>query len=175
MHLRSKTLVSNRELGLEKYAQNLDYLVASVIYLASSKWWWGRTPSNMARELSLDPNKLAKVLRDFPGLFRKSQKVSPDTGESFYSLQARYAQWKSVDGSEPRDGDEIDPLPNDALKVILEFIQKIAEHEMTDRRVRRTHLFSLLAVLVTGFFTVYATFIRPAPEPPVVNVNIPAK
>jgi hypothetical protein len=34
-----------------KYAPNMDYLVSAVIYLGSSRYWWGRSASRMAHEL----------------------------------------------------------------------------------------------------------------------------
>ncbi|HEX8223726.1 MAG TPA: hypothetical protein VF605_07920 [Allosphingosinicella sp.] len=74
-----------------KYSEHVDYLVASVIYLATQRGWWARTPSAMAGELSLDGTKLRAVFEGFPGIFRKSKRAGSN-GEHFFSLQARYAQ-----------------------------------------------------------------------------------
>ena len=73
---------------------------------------------------------------------------------------SRYAQYESKDGEEPSSDSDIPPLSNDGLKVVLDFILKMAEHELTDARSRRTQTFSIIAVIITGSFAIYTTLLQ---------------
>jgi hypothetical protein len=111
------------------HSNRIDYLFASITYLGTHTFWWARSPKKMASELQLDEKKLLEVFEGFPGIFRKSEKTAQDTGQHFYSLQARYAQ---RDGGDVRDPDQqsyIKPLAPDQLKVIIDFVLKMAEQE----------------------------------------------
>ena len=116
-----------------KYSHNIDYLVSAIVYLGTHTYWWGRTCKNMAKELNLDAGRLHAVFEGFPGIFRKSQKLSSE-GTPFYSLQARYAQYEAKQGEEPESVSDIAPLNNERLRLLLDFVQKMAEHERADRR-----------------------------------------
>jgi hypothetical protein len=116
-----------------KYSDNIDYLVSAIFYLGTHTYWWGRTCKNMARELSLDTKRLQEVFDGFPGIFKKSQGLSPE-GTPYYSLQARYAQYDSKEGEEPKPSSDIAPLDAEKLSLLLDFVQKMAEHEKLDRR-----------------------------------------
>jgi hypothetical protein len=51
-----------------KYADNIDYLVSSILYLATHPEYWSRTPRGLATELSLDETRLGAVFDAFPGI-----------------------------------------------------------------------------------------------------------
>jgi hypothetical protein len=59
-----------------KYFKNLDYLMASIIYLGTHEYWWARSPTAMAKELGLDSGKLQAIFDSFPGIYRKSERKS---------------------------------------------------------------------------------------------------
>lgn len=86
-----------------RYADNIDYLLASILYLGTHTFYWARSPSSMASELSLDQDKLADVFRAFPGIYRSSKRTSPQ-GEHYYALQARYALKEGGRHRGPRGG-----------------------------------------------------------------------
>lgn len=126
--------------GSAKYSDHIDYLIASIIYLASQRGWWARTPKMLASELSLDENRLTAAFDGFPGIFRKSAKPS-ETGQHFYSLQARYALRDDYQGDETRV--DIPTVPIETTRLIYDFVLKAAD----DERVRnRTAISNRLAV-----------------------------
>ena len=116
-----------------KYSKNIDYLVSAIFYLGTHTYWWGRTCKNMTKELNLNSERLQEVFDGFPGIFRKSHSMSPE-GTPYYSLQARYAQYKAKKGEEPESMSDIAPLAAEKLGLLLDFVQKMAEHEKQDRR-----------------------------------------
>jgi hypothetical protein len=122
-----------------KYSDNIDYLFASITYLGTHTFWWARSPLAMARELQLDEIRLQNVFNGFPGIFRKSVRTAENTGQHFYSLQARYAQRKGGDVSDPEQESYIKPLDPDHLRLILDFVLKMAEQEAkeADQELRR--------------------------------------
>ena len=69
------------------YSEEQEYLVAAIMHLAVYERFWARSPSEMAKELSLDETRLERVLQGFKGLFREST----HTETTAYALQARYA------------------------------------------------------------------------------------
>lgn len=157
------TTVSN------KYAHNLDYLIACIIYLATSRTYWARTPAALASDLSLDQRHVRTVLEGFPGLFRKSPHRDKKDAQSYFSLQARYTLWEASGDAELDVADPLPVLPNDTLKAVLDFVQKMAEHEILEARTRRTHTASFLvavfAGLLAGLFAVYTAGIRASSTP----------
>jgi hypothetical protein len=114
-----------------RYSDSIDYLVATIIYLGTNDTWWARTPKTMADELQLKEHALKMVYEDFPGLFRKSARVSQENGQSHYSLQARYARRQGPDFSEPDETTHIAPLDLDQLNLLLEFVAKQPDRELT--------------------------------------------
>jgi hypothetical protein len=127
-----------------KYADHIDYLVALVIYLGSSKFWWARSPEALSQHLGLEERRVLQVLDGFPGLFRRGR-YSAKQKQYFYSLQARYAQYDSENGEEPKQVSDIPYLSMDSIKVVLEFVQKMVEHEKNDRRLQITQFCSIAA------------------------------
>ena len=35
-----------------RYSKHIDYLIPSIIYLGTQEYWWARSPSAMAEQLS---------------------------------------------------------------------------------------------------------------------------
>lgn len=132
-----------------KYAQNIDYLVSAILYLGTHSWYWARTPTNMAKELSLSPDKLRQVLESFPSVFRKSTKPSGN-GEHFYSLQARYALREGEDTNEPDEVSYIKPLETGQVEMLLNFVVKMVEYEKSDTRARWSSWIAVGAAIVSA-------------------------
>ena len=112
-----------------RYSDHLDTLVALATNLAMTEYK-ARTPSKLAKTLSLNESEVLLVLENFKGLFRKSRKKKSDSGEHYYTLQLRYARRHL----EKDDEDEDDPEPREPLESIylatlLNFITNQADHE----------------------------------------------
>jgi hypothetical protein len=130
-----------------RYSEHIDYLIAAVVYLGTSAAAWARTAPNMARDLSLDPEKLQAILDGFPGIFRKSWQTDDD-GLPYYSLQARYAlrtEYGPVERST-----EIDPLPVENVKLIYDFIQRSADDERAGWRTLIGNSIAVTAAVVSA-------------------------
>lgn len=140
-----------------KYSDNIDYLVSSILYLGSHKFYWARTPRGMASELSLDELRLKDVFDAFPGIFRKSSKPG-DHNQHFYSLQARYAQREGGDTSEPEKISYIEPLTTENINLLLDFVLKMTEHEKTDKRVNITSGLAVSAAIVSAAAAILVAF-----------------
>jgi hypothetical protein len=123
-----------------RYSNSIDYLLASIVYLGTNDYWWARTPKTMADELQLDQYELENVFRAFPGLFRKSVRVSKDNKQNHYSLQARYAKREGPDFSEPDETTMIEPLKPDKLQLLIDFVLKMAEQEAKEADQKLTRL-----------------------------------
>jgi hypothetical protein len=142
-----------------KYSNNVDYLISSIIYLGTHNYWWGRTPVNMAKELGMDGTRLANVLAGFPGLFRRSKEPALNN-QYYYSLQARYAQYDAKEGEEPETLSDIAPVNVEKLKLLLDFVLKMAEQEKMDRRGWITGGIAVAAAVIAAIAAVTAAFIR---------------
>ncbi len=118
---------------MTKYSNDIDYLMAAVLYLGSQNFFWARTPRHMASELSLGEDKLQRVFDGYPGIFRKSAKPSKN-GQHFYSLQARYAQREGGDTAEPEQISHIAPLSDDRIKLLVDFVRTSASEEVESSR-----------------------------------------
>lgn len=139
-----------------KYSEHIEYLTASVIYLATQRGWWARTPAALAAELSLEHDKLIRVFEAFPGIFRKSASPS-ESGEHFYSLQARYAQLTDYD-KEEREAD-IPPLDTDKIRLIYDFVLKAADDERAGRRALIGNSIAVSAAVIAAISAIAAAFI----------------
>lgn len=141
------------------YSTHIDYLIASIFYLGTQSWWWARTPRKMARELSLDEEKLKSVFEAFPGIFRRSKDVDEETGQHMYSLQARYAQ---KDGKTPPDAriSYIEPLSTDKLRLLQEFVLRSAEDERAGRRAVIGNSIAVTAAVISAAAAVYVGFLK---------------
>lgn len=116
-----------------KYSKNADVLVASIIYLGTHSYYWGRTPKGLATELGLNGAKLLAVFEAFPGLYRKTKRTAED-GQHYYALQARHAQREGRDMDDPDDAKGIAPLDNDKLDLLIGFVMQMIEQEKAGRR-----------------------------------------
>jgi hypothetical protein len=132
-----------------KYKDNVDYLVSSIIYLGTHGFYWARSSSNLAAELSVDQDKLTRVFEGFPGLFRRSRRVGPN-GQPYYALQARYAQREGGDVADPEEVSYIAPLTVDKLKMLTDFVLESAEAERTSRRANIANAFSTAAAVLAA-------------------------
>lgn len=142
-----------------RYTDNIDYLVSAITYLSSHKYYWARSPTNMARELSLDRDHLRRVFEGFPGIFRRSVRVS-DAGEHFYAVQARYAQRDGGDTSDPEQVSYIEPLPVDRLRLLTDFVLASAEAERAGRRAWITNTISVGAALIAAGSAIAVAILR---------------
>ena len=140
-----------------KYSENIEYLTASVIYLATQRGWWARTPAALAAELSLDHAKLAQVFDGFPGIFRKSTRPS-STGEHFYSLQARYAQ--RTEYGEREEQTDILPLETDKIRLIYDFILRSADDERTRQRTWVGNSIAVGAAIISAMTAILVASIK---------------
>jgi hypothetical protein len=132
-----------------KYSDDVDYLVAAIMYLGSSKFWWGRTPQRMASALNLKEERLKTVLESYRGLFRESRTLQ-DNGQYSFSLHARYAQFDSKDGSEATSDDSIPPVGLETVKLLLDFVQKMVDNEKADDRSKLTSKIPIQAAVISA-------------------------
>lgn len=141
------------------YSDNLDYLIGAITHLASSERFWARTPSDMARELSMDEARLGATLRRFPGLFRKSSTKSK-SGENYYSLQARYVlRPKDVDDT-VIDHKMIQALPAEQTTQLLNFVLQAAQTEIHISDARRANLVAVSAAVLSSLTAIAVAFFR---------------
>ena len=130
-----------------RYSEHIDYLIASIIYLGTQRGWWARTPNRLAAELSLDEAKLTVVFDGFPGIFRKSAKPS-ETGQHYYSLQARYAL--RADYTEGEERTDIPTLPIETTRLIYDFVLKAADDERALKRFTTSNRIAVGAAVVSA-------------------------
>lgn len=140
-----------------RYADNIEYLTASIIYLATQEGWWARTPAALAGELSLDHTRLKQVFEGFPGIFRKSTRPS-STGEHFYSLQARYAQRN--DYGQAEEVTDIRPLDADRIRLIYDFVLKAADDERAAKRALIGNSIAVTAAILAALAAIVAAQIK---------------
>lgn len=146
-----------------RYKDNIDYLVASIIYLGTHKFYWARSPKNLASELSVDEQKLQAVFESFPGLFRKSKR-SAGNGQHYYALQARYAQREGGDTADPEEVSYIAPLDTAKLKMLTDFVLQSAEAERTSRRAGLTNAISAGAAVLAAITAVTVAVVKVGEE-----------
>jgi hypothetical protein len=142
-----------------RYSEQIDYLQAAVVYLATQPRFWGRRATHLARELSLDEARVRRVLEGFPGIFRRSPEAGKD-GEYYYALQARYALRQDFTRKEYRS--LIPPLPPEMIKLIYDFILKSADDERSRRRSLASNSIAVTAAIVSAFTAIYVATIREA-------------
>ncbi|QQP88763.1 hypothetical protein IGS68_22540 [Skermanella sp. TT6] len=142
-----------------QYAQNVDYLLASIIYLGSHNYYWARSPKNMAEELSLDEDRLQKVFNNFPGIYRRSVRKARN-GQHYYALQARYAQKEGGDVNDPEEVSYIEPLDTNKLQLLITFVLQSAEQERTSRRAFTTNFISIAAAIIAATAAVTTAILK---------------
>jgi hypothetical protein len=142
-----------------KYSDNIDYLVSSIIYLATHTYYWARSPQALGRELSMDESKLQSIFDGFPGIFRRSLRLAPH-GQHYYALQARYAQRKGGDTDDPEEVSYIAPLNGEKMGMLLNFILNMAEHERAAVRGWTANAVSIVAVIVSASAVILAATLK---------------
>jgi hypothetical protein len=140
-----------------KYSDHVDYLIASIIYLATQRGWWARTPKMLASELSLDEAKLAAVFDGFPGIFRKSAQPS-EIGQHYYSLQARYALLD--DHNQEEDRADTPTLPIETTRLIYDFVLKAADDERTRQRTWNSNRIAVGAAIASAITAIIVAFLK---------------
>lgn len=149
-----------------RYSDHIDYLVSSLVYLGSHSYYWARSPSNLARELSLDPSRLQMVFDGFPGLYRRSERLS-EIGEHYYAVQARYAQREGGDTEDPDRISYIKPLSPERLQLIINFVTQSAEAERASRRAWVTNSISMSAAIIAAVAAVAVAVLK---DPPIASM-----
>jgi hypothetical protein len=104
----------------------------------------------MAGELQLNEQRLVTVFEGFPGIFRKSERKNPQTGQSFYSLQARYAQREGWQIDDPNQDLKIGPLALDKVQLIMNFVLSMVEQETKEEDRRQSRRSARLANTVAA-------------------------
>jgi hypothetical protein len=140
-----------------RYSAHVDYLVASIFYLATQRGWWARTPKMMAMELSLDEDKLLAVFEGFPGIFRRSMRPS-DSGQYYYSLQARYAQRDQYD--EREETTDIPPLETDKIRLLYDFVLKSADDERSRLRALVGNGIAVGAAVISAMTAILVAYLK---------------
>ena len=142
-----------------KYSDNIDYLIASVGYLGVHSYYWARSPIAMAKELGLDENRLEQVFNGFPGIFRKSARLAAN-GQHYYALQVRYAQREGSDTDDPDELSGIEPVSNDKLRTLNDFILKMSEQERSARISVVSNSVSVTAAIISAATAVAVALIK---------------
>ena len=113
----------------QRYTDNFDNLVALITHLSTTSLK-SRTPSNIAKDLSLDSNDILNVLEAFPAFFRKSIKTNSDH-EHFYTVHIRYARRKQ----ENEDGEISKPLEPEELSSLIGLVTHMVSQEQETSRL----------------------------------------
>lgn len=148
----------------QPYTDNFDTLVALIIHLSNTDFE-SRTVPPMAKDLSLDVQKVRKVVEQFPAFFRKSKRTD-SKGEHFYTVHLRYSRRK-------RDGENVrtEPLKPEELSSLLDLISKMVanENEMSrlyldlqqrNRTLLRTNIITMVAALIAAGTAIATAFLK---------------
>ena len=138
-----------------RYAPAVDILLPAIVYLGTHDTYWARSPSSLAKELSLDEGLLRAKLEGFPSLFRKSARLSPG-GQPYYALQARYANREGLDIDDPDEIHWIKPVCEDRLKTIVSFVTGMAEAERAGHR----SWIAVVAAIVAAIAAITSALVR---------------
>jgi len=142
----------------KEYTAHLDTIVALVTNLAMTKWQ-SRTPTILAKELGLDHDEVADVLRNFKGLFRESYGKA-DYGEPYYWLQLRWARKHLEEaGKSDEDVGLKEPLEPEYLSALLNFVLTMVEQEQAGSRERRASCTATIAAIVAALAAIAAAII----------------
>jgi hypothetical protein len=141
-----------------RYSDHYDTLLALISYLGIHTEDYGgakgkRDSANaieLAERLSIPEAEVKFVLDSFSGIFRRSQKEqpTPDYGRGYrYSLHLRYARRKYLGGAIKEFGE---PLSNDDLFSLLEFVTNRVKEELESQRSLRSNRITMIGVWVAG-------------------------
>jgi hypothetical protein len=142
-----------------KYSPNIDVLVASIIYLGTHSYYWGRTPKGLAEELGLDGEKLLAVFEGFPGIYRRTKRIG-DNGQHYYALQARHAQREGGSIEDPDGDQEIKPLSKDKLDLLISFVMRMGDQERAERRAWWTTGVAAGAAVVSAAAAIAVAYLK---------------
>ena len=115
-----------------KYSDHQETLIALVTHLAMTDWS-ARTPTNLAKALSVESTEITKVLNEFKGLFRQAKKKSKKTGDHFYTLQIRHAKQWLDESEDVGEDDKKPPLEPEILTKLLDFVISKAAEERANK------------------------------------------
>lgn len=127
-----------------KYSDHFETIVALISHMALMNFT-SRTPSMLAKYLSLDEGEVNFVLQNFKGIFRESIKSSQERNEKFYCLQIRYATRKQEEDND--EGDFIQ-LKAEYLNTLLDFVAKMVETEKASTRQASYNLTTIMASII---------------------------
>lgn len=113
----------------QRYSDNFDNLVALITHLSSTSYK-SRTPSNIAKSLSLDSSKVQATLEEFTAFFRKSKKAS-EIGEHYFTVHLRYARRKQED----QDSEVSKPLEPEELSSLINLVTHMVSQEQETSRL----------------------------------------
>jgi hypothetical protein len=159
-----------------KYSDNIDHMIASILYLGTHTSYWARTPKSLAKELQLNESCLLEIFDNFRGIYRKSGNASKENGQHYYSLQARYAQREGMDISDMTEKDFIPPLDAERLNVVIDFVLKMADQEQRQadlsqsaKLALRTNVVATTAAIISAIAAIAAASIKQTPPPQVLS------
>ena len=144
-----------------RYSENLDTLIALVTNLAMTRFK-ARTPSKLAKRLSLDESEVLLVLENFKGLFRRSRRKKSKSGEYYYTLQLRYARRWLEENSENEGEDDPEPqepLEAEYLATLLNFVTSQADHEQAYKRQKSSNFTTLVGAWVAAVAAIIAAIL----------------
>jgi len=130
------------------YTRKLDILTALITQLAVNPHW-SRTLGFLADDLSLPEREVQEALKEFSSLFRENR--------GYYSLHARAAL---------RNEDEAPELRADILKVLLEYVLKRADAEVSRaqfrdslKQTRRSAYIAAVLALIAALASIAAAIV----------------
>ena len=138
----------------DKYSSHFETLVALVSYMALMEYT-SRTPTNLAKYLSLGKDEVVFALENFKGIFRESIKPSHDTNEKFYCLQMRYATRKR--DADDDEGDLVQ-MKAEHINTLLDFIAKMVEAEKAGERQNSSNWITIVASSIAFIASLIALF-----------------
>lgn len=145
-----------------KYSKHFETLVGLVSYMALMDYT-SRTPTNLAKYLSLDNDEVKFVLENFKEIFRESTKPSNDTNEKFYCLQFRYATRKhdaaNNIGDDENNYDNLQ-LKAEYLNTLLDFISKMVESEKASIRQTSYNWVTIIASILALTASIIAIILK---------------
>ena len=129
----------------KRYTDKADVLIALVSNLAVTRKKSLRA-TIIAEDLGLDPVEVTLALQTFKGLFRQSKRVHKETKQHFYTLHLRYAlrsQARAANEQADEEADEDDvarqPLSDEQIAMLFEFVARMVEQERTAEIARRAN------------------------------------
>lgn len=141
----------------KKYSKDLDELIALVSYLSMTKYNSMR-PSILAKRLALNEKVVLRVLNEYKGIFRKSQKADKDSGECYYTLHFRYALRGAKDDIYDNDDNIQEILPAEHQTTLLNFIANRAVLEETQKTIKTQIMLTFFAAIIAAIAAIIAAF-----------------